>query len=131
MRLLAAVFAIVLLLWPVSAQAQVTTTSMLTWDAPANATSAAQASGFTYKVFDKGALVDTFVGAACTGSAAPFKCSKALTTVMVIAFNAIGQHSITMSATDVATGGGESAQTAVPFPLAAPPAAPTGLGITR
>lgn len=122
-------------LLPVTAQAQsnppVTTVSTLNWDAPSNSASAAQAAGFTYKVMDRGVVVDTLTSANCTGTVSPFKCSKNLTAPMVTAFNSVGQHSITMTATDTATGGGESDPTPVPFVLKSPPAAPTVTGVTR
>lgn len=90
------------------------------WGQPAP--TLADASGYTYKYYPDGATTGvTFTGVTCAGSAAPFTCE-----VLIPAFTP-GNHSITITASNVA---GESPKSApFAFTFVVTPAAPVSIRI--
>lgn len=90
------------------------------WGQPAPDLATAQA--YTYKHYDDGAVTGTaFTGVVCSGTASPFNCE-----VLIPAYTP-GNHSITITATNIA---GESPKSSpFAFTFVVTPGTPVGIGI--
>lgn len=120
MKKIFAALTVAALLLPVAvdAQNQATAANSFVWDQPAPG--AVDANNYTYSYYE-GTVKTAFTGVSCTGTTSPFRC-----VVKIPAFSP-GQHSITITATNVA---GESAKSSpFVFNMVVTPATPVNIGI--
>lgn len=109
-----------------------TTTSVVMWAAPSNVTSPAEAQTLDYRLYLEMDTTFTLLVDTCGAPVAPDvigTCSAAFPAALLTRVNVIGTHQIKLTAYSP-TAQLESVQS-LPFVLRTPPAAPTGVRVTK